>query len=99
MFAITYDLNVAAAHRHHPGRHQGAYSDIRRVLEQYGFARIQGSTYAANHEDQTQIFLALTALRQLEWFGPSLNNIRVFRMEAGADFTEIMKSPTALPLR
>jgi len=39
------------------------------------------------------MFLALTALRQLDWFGPSLKNIRVFRMERGADFTRIMQSP------
>ena len=38
------------------------------------------------------MFLALTALRELEWFGPSLHNIRVFRMEQGTDFTSIMRT-------
>ena len=93
MFAITYDLNVAAAHRHHPGRHQGAYNDIRKVLEQHGFARIQGSTFAADHEDQARLFLALTALRRFDWLGPCLRNLCVFRMEEGADFTEIIQAP------
>ncbi len=93
MFAIAFDLNIEAANRHHPLRNQGAYRDISRVLEQHGFARVQGSTYAASHEDQGRLHLALTALHRLEWLGPSLKNIRVFRMEPGADFTEIMRSP------
>ena len=93
MFAIAFDLNRSLADRMHPATNRGAYRDIRRTLAMHGFERIQGSTYVANHEDQTRLFLALTALRQLEWFGPCLNNIRVFRVEAGADFTEIMRAP------
>ena len=93
MFAIAFDLDAAAANRHHRGRNQGAYADIRKVLAQHGFTRIQGSTYAAGHEDQTRLYLALTALHKLEWLNLCLKNLRVFRMEAGADFTEIMTSP------
>lgn len=97
MFAIAFDLNTEATKRHHPRGRRAAYLDIERLLEPHGFNRIQGSTYAADHEDQARLYLALSALHSLEWFGPSLNNIRVFRMEAGADFTEIMKSPIAPP--
>lgn len=93
MFAIAFDLDVAAANRHHRGRNQGAYADIRKALVAQGFERIQGSTYAAQHEDQTKLYLALTALHKLDWLGPCLKNLRVFRMEAGADFTKIMTSP------
>jgi virulence-associated protein VapD len=92
MFAVAFDLDRLVADSLHPMRNPGAYRDIRRTLELYGFKRVQGSTYAADHEDQARLFLALTALRRLRWFGPSLKNLRVFRMEAGADFTEIMKS-------
>ncbi len=93
MFAIAFDLDVAAANRHHPGRNQRAYTDIRNILIAHGFERIQGSTYAAAHEDQTKLYLALAMLHKLEWLGPCLKNLRVFRMEAGADFTKIMQSP------
>ena len=92
MFAIAFDLDVAAAHRHHPGKHQGAYKDIRNVLNDHGFRPIQGSTYAADHEDQVRLFLALTTLRRFDGFGGCLKNLRVFRMETGADFTGVMKS-------
>ena len=93
MFAIAFDLDVAAANRHHPNRNQGAYANIRRVLAEHGFTRIQGSTYVADHEDQTRLYLAITALHRFEWLGPCLKNFRIFRMEAGADFTKILKSP------
>ena len=90
MFAIAFDLNVAAADRHHPRQNRGAYADIRRALKPHGFAQIQGSTYAAEHEDQARLYLAIAALHRLDWLGPSLKNLRVFRMEQGADFTAIM---------
>ena len=93
MFAIAFDLSTAAANRHHPRQNRGAYEDIRATLATYGFEPIQGSTYAAKHEDQTKLFLALTALREFEWIGATLENLRVFRMEAGADFTLIIQTP------
>jgi virulence-associated protein VapD len=70
-----------------------AYEDVREALKPHGFKRIQGSTYASEHEDFSRLYLAVAALHRLEWFGPSLKNIRVFRMEQGADFTSIMKTP------
>ncbi len=93
MFAITFDLSTGATRQNHPRGIQKAYDDIRTTLQPHGFHRIQGSTYAADHEDQTLLYLALSALHRLEWLGPSLKNIRVFRMEPGADFTHIMSSP------
>ena len=92
MFALAFDLDTALAKRHHPKGSAQAYTDIRLTLAPFDFERIQGSTYAANHEDHGRLFLALTALRDLPWFGASLHNIRVFRMEQGTDFSFIMKS-------
>ena len=92
MFVIAFDLDTEQLLRHHPKGTRQGYVDIRLTVERFGFNRIQGSTYASDHEDHGRLFLALTALRELEWFGPSLSNIRVFRMEQGTDFTEIMQS-------
>ena len=92
MFVIAFDLDTERVSRNHRKGSRRAYTDIMVIVEQYGFKRIQGSTYAAPHEDHGQMFLALTALRELEWFGPSLHNIRVFRMEQGTDFTSIMRT-------
>ena len=93
MFAIAFDLIIEAANRNHPQRNQGAYRDIGRVLEHHGFTRIQGITYVADHEDQARLYLAIAALHRLAWLGPCLKNLRVFRMEHGADFTAIMQTP------
>ena len=94
MFGLAFDLDTVAAKRHHPRRSSSqAYTDIRLTLAPFGFERIQGSTYAATHEDHGRLFLALTALRALPWFGASLHNVRVFQMVQGTDFTDIMRSP------
>lgn len=92
MFALAFDLDRSTADRLHPRQNRGAYREIKSTLALHGFHPIQGSTYAANHEDQVRLFLALTALRRLAWLGPCLKNLRVFRMEAGADFTPVFRS-------
>ena len=92
MFAIAFDLDTLVAKRRHPRGSAQACTDIRLTLEPHGFERIQGSTYAAKHEDHGKLFLALTALRGLPWLGVCLHDIRVFRMEQGTNFTSIMKA-------
>jgi virulence-associated protein VapD len=93
VFAIAFDLDTAATIKAHPRSRQQAYKDIGDTLQPHGFKRVQGSTYASEHEDFSRLYLAVAALHRLEWFGPSLKNIRVFRMEQGADFTAIMQHP------
>jgi virulence-associated protein VapD len=52
---------------------------------------VQWSVFAAKDEDLANLFSAIDALRSMEWFGPSVKNIRAFRMEQGSDFTAIVK--------
>ena len=94
MFAIAIDMIVASADVHHPGGQRKAYSDVARTLEGFGFRRVQWSVYAAETEDLANLFAAIDALRKLNWFGPSVKNIRAFRMEQGSDFTAIVKADT-----
>ena len=89
MFVIAFDLSVAAAQQHHPKGDRQAYLDIKATLNGLGFERVQGSVYVAKHEDLSKLFEAIDALRVLPWFGPSVKNIRAFRMEQGSDFTGI----------
>ena len=65
--------------------------DIEKLLGQFGFKRIQWSVYAANHEDLAKLFGAIDGLRKLEWMGPSVVDLRAFRMEQGSDFTGVVK--------
>ncbi|ENF16403.1 CRISPR associated Cas2 family protein, partial [Escherichia coli P0304816.10] len=46
MYAISFDLSVAALDQHYPGNnYNNAYAEIRRFLEAKGFNRQQGSVY------------------------------------------------------
>ena len=93
MFVIAFDLIIAEANEHHPRSSRQAYLDIETTLERFGFERVQWSVFAVPNEDLANLFSAIDTLRALTWFGPSVKNIRAFRMEQGSDFTAIMKQP------
>jgi len=95
MFAIAIDMNVAAADKAHPKGSRKAYSEVASTLGRFGFERVQWSIYAAKDEDLAKLFRAINALKVLEWFGPSVTNIRAFRMEEGSDFTPLIKDGVA----
>ena len=91
MFAIAFDMDVAAIRSSYPKHPSSAYSEIERVLSKFGFKRIQESIFAAETDDMANMLSAILALKALEWFGPCVKNIRGFRMEQGSDFTAIVK--------
>jgi virulence-associated protein VapD len=91
MFAVTFDLVVAETSKRHPKGVTQAYNDISDTLRQFGFERIQGSVYVTKGEDMANLFQAIIALKALEWFPPSVRDIRAFRIEQWSDFTSIIK--------
>ena len=91
MFVLAYDMSVADAETHHPRGSRQAYDDIKTTLGKFGFERVQGSVFATKDEDLAKLFRAIDALKALPWFGPSVKNLRAFRMEQGSDFTAIVK--------
>ncbi len=91
MFAITFDLVVAETNKHHPKNVTQAYNDIACTLERFGFERIQGSVYVTKSEDMANLFQAIIALKALDWFAPSVRDIRAFRIEQWSDFTAVIK--------
>lgn len=92
MFAISFDLLVKETNKNHPKGTSQAYADIGSTLAKFGFERKQGSVYLSNNEDMANLFLALNALKSLEWFPNSVRDIRAFRIEQWSDFTPFMKS-------
>jgi len=93
MFAIAFDLTVADAEEFHPKGSTQAYADIGNTLGHFGFKRIQGSLYVTENEDLANLFSAMTALRAMAWFPPTVRDIRAFRLEQWSDFTPVMKKP------
>jgi virulence-associated protein VapD len=91
MFAVTFDLIVAATNEHHPKGVPQAYNDIAATLARFGFERIQGSVYVTKSEDMAKLFEAILALKALPWFPKSVRDIRAFRIEQWSDFTTLIK--------
>ena len=91
MFAIAYDMDVDAIRRTYGKNPRGAYLEIERTLGTFGFKRIQESIFAAETDDMANLFNAILALKKLDWFGPSVKNLRAFKMKNGSDFTAIVK--------
>lgn len=92
MYAVAFDLVVADTAENHPKSAAQAYADIGRTLAGYGFERVQGSVYMTPSDDMANLFRAIYALREMEWFPKSVRDIRAFRIEQWSDFTAVMKA-------
>ncbi len=95
MFAVAFDLTVAAVQKHYPKSISQAYAEIGTALAAHGFEWTQGSVYLNEDlsADLATLYRATTALKNLPWFGACVRDIRVFRVEQWSDFTAIMKTP------
>ena len=91
MFAIAFDLDVAATVEAHPRSSRQAYLDIEATLRRYEFKRVQGSVFLTETEDLANLFRAMTALKALPWLPASVRDIRTFRVEQWSDFTSLIK--------
>jgi virulence-associated protein VapD len=92
VFAIAFDLDTNDTERHHPKSVTQAYSDIRNVVQRFGFEWKQGSVYTCDVEDLANLTKTMNALKALPWFPPSVRDIRAFRVEQWSDFTSFIKS-------
>lgn len=88
MYAIAFDLEMEALKLHYPNSsYNNAYEDIRRVLENFGFSRQQGSVYFGN-ETVTPVTCVLAVQevqKQHSWFGKAVRDIRMLRIEEHND--------------
>lgn len=91
MYAITFDLIVAELQKRHDKGVSYAYAEVASVLSGYGFNRIQGSVYVTDDENMANLFMAIQALKNLDWFPSSVRDIRAFRIEQWSDFTPVVK--------
>jgi virulence-associated protein VapD len=92
MYAVAFDLTIADAETYHPQGISKAYKEIGALLGEHGFCRVQGSLYVTDDEDMARLFLAIQALRSLDWFPKSVRDIRAFRVEQWSDFTALVKT-------
>lgn len=91
MYAIAFDLTVRETEKLHPKGTAGAYRDVGRKLQEFGFERVQGSVYVTTRDDLANLTAAILGLKALPWFPQCVRDIRAFRMESWSDFTELVK--------
>lgn len=92
MFAITFDMNIAALEQNFGIPYNPAYYEIRKLMKQHDFFWLQGSVYMTNSDDFSSTFAAMNSLKATPWFAKSVRDIRAFRVENWSDFTEFFKS-------
>lgn len=89
MYAITFDLDTEMLkNTYHNDSYGNAYKDIRSVLVEMGFTWQQGSVYFGDPEQVDAVTCVLAAQElatRFPWFGPSVRDIRMLRIEDNND--------------
>ena len=91
MFAIAFDMEVAKLKKHYGEPYNNAYFEIGKILRRFEFFNTQGSLYLAENEDMANLYEAMDALRDTEWFKLSVRDIRAFKVENWSNFTRLFK--------
>ena len=92
MYAIAFDMVVADLKEYYGEPYNNAYFEIKTILREYEFFNTQGSVYLTEKNNMANLFLAIEALKKIEWFRKSVRDIRAFRVEDWSDFTAIIKN-------
>jgi len=83
MYAIAFDMDIESLRQHYGDPYNGAYLEIRRVLQKHGFVWQQGSVYFGGKEINavTCVLAAIDVSQSLPWFAASVRDIRMLRIE------------------
>jgi virulence-associated protein VapD len=88
-YLITFDMdtNCLKSDNYHGNNYNNAYQDIERILNRYGFTKIQGSVYLGIPEvSEAHGTLAIQELTATySWFSTCVSNIKFYRIEADLD--------------
>ncbi len=97
MYAIAFDLDQDTLQKTYRNESfTNACSDIKRILESYGFNWQQGSVYFGSQTvDAVTCVLAIMDLtKQHAWFAPSVKDVRMLRIEDNNDLMPAVKKAT-----
>ncbi len=95
MFAIAFDMNIAALRKYYGEPYNNAYFEINKMLRSCGFYNAQGSVYLTESGDMASLFRAILMLKNVDWFRKSVRDIRGFKVEDWSDFITIVKDGDA----
>ncbi|HDQ16220.1 MAG TPA: virulence protein [Bacteroidetes bacterium] len=91
MFAIAFDMVITDLKEHYGEPYNNAYFEIKTALRKYEFYNTQGSVYLCEKSDMSNLFRAIDALKNIDWFKKSVRDIRAFRVEDWSNFTDLVK--------
>lgn len=91
MYAIAFDMVISDLKKFYKTPYNNAYTEIKKILSEYDFHWIQGSTYACSKNDLLAVTEAMNALKSIDWFKKSVRDIRAFKIEDWTDFTPFFK--------
>jgi virulence-associated protein VapD len=97
VYAIAFDMDIEQLRTNYGEPYNNAYLEIRRVLQRHGFAWQQGSVYFGG-ESVTAVTCVLAALdlaQNLPWFGASVRDIRMLRIEELNDLMPAVQQAVA----
>ena len=99
MYAIAFDMDIESLRTHYGDPYNNAYTEIRRVLQAHGFKWQQGSVYFGGDEINavTCVLATQDLARQLPWFGASVRDIRMLRIEEMNDLMPAVQRGTGTP--
>jgi virulence-associated protein VapD len=84
VYAITFDMDTTRMQELFPGESwRNGYTEIGRILREHGFDWQQGSVcFGGEGVNAVPCVLAIQDVaRQLDWFGPSVRDVRMLRIE------------------
>ena len=85
-------MEVSALREYYGEPYNYAYYEIKHLLAKFDFYWIQGSTYLVDTNDLSKMFLAIEALKRIDWFRKSVRDIRGYRVEDWSNFTDLVKN-------
>lgn len=84
MYAITFDMDTARMEELYDGPSwKNGYAAIGKVLRDHGFDWTQGSVYFGDETVNavTCVLAIQDVTKTLDWFGPSVRDVRMLRIE------------------
>lgn len=95
VYAISFDLDSKTAESMCGQNWRGTcYAQIKAVMAEYGFARVQGSVYFGDADsDAVRCVLAVQDLdRRYAWFGRAVRDLRMLRVDEDNDLLPLLSN-------
>ena len=98
MYAITFDMDTSRMKELYPSQNRrDGYRQIGRILSEHGFDWKQGSVYFGDRSVNavTCVLAVQEVSRRLDWFGPSVRDVRMLRIEEFNDLGPAIGQPAS----